>query len=374
MNEEYNSRERKIYSEYKDHPTDNLLDMLNNDQKYISQVLDVIRDILVERNVLLPSGVAESPVILNSQPRGPEEFIQNTFNNDISRTNEAEIKSFVNKLRDKTDSDLTGIITRYIEYKQETVMAALIVSVDRGLISYDLKGLLAEQIDANFSSHARGVRRLQWERNNAFAKFFSGYSDDEIYEIIEDPGGIVLDAYHGVLLVANERELISAEDFNRLYKDSKLAIRTESEIERAEFADFLKPDYSEDDLSDFEDEIDIEAEKEKYWKCPVCNQLVEMEFGMCWNCQSEIPPTIEHPDKAEVIREISYRKPVSVFKIGFTLIGCGIAVGLLEQLRHHSLFTLGGINYGGIVIGAFLALIGIVIIIYGLIDKARGEA
>jgi len=53
-----------------------------------------------------------------------------------------------------------------------------------------------------------------------------------------------------------------------------------------------------------EDEINIDEEKEKYWKCPGCGKLVEVIFDVCWNCQLERPDVIVHPDKNEVIKEI----------------------------------------------------------------------
>ena len=60
---------------------------------------------------------------------------------------------------------------------------------------------------------------------------------------------------------------------------------------------------TEEEFAD-EDEINVEEEKEKYWKCPKCSELVEMQFDTCWNCQSERPEVIVHPDEKEVIKEI----------------------------------------------------------------------
>lgn len=375
MREDYNSRQRKIYRDYNTFSTESLFEILKESDKYIPEVIGIINEILVERKAILPDAgptvSSEDPDEIIPEDAGNEPDI---FLNEVKRNDEELVKSFVNKLSEKSDSELSGIITRYIEYQSETVKAALILSVDRGVITYELREQISVQIDANYAAREKGIRRFRWESNNAFIKYVSGYQDEEIYSILEDPKGIVIDVYHAVLVTAKERELISEKDFTEFYKDAKLAIRTEREIERAEITEYLKSGYAVDDINESDDEVDIDSEKEKYWKCPVCNQLVEMEFGICWNCQSEIPQAVEHPDRAEVIKELSYRKPVSLFKIGFTLIACGIAVGLIEQLRHHSLFTFDGINYGGIAIGAFISLIGVIIIIYRLIDKARGEA
>jgi len=58
------------------------------------------------------------------------------INSDF-QSNQNDVKDFVRNLSEKEPSDLTAIITRYLSYRPETVEAALIVSVDKGLISYD---------------------------------------------------------------------------------------------------------------------------------------------------------------------------------------------------------------------------------------------
>ena len=61
-------------------------------------------------------------------------------------------------------------------------------------------------------------------------------------------------------------------------------------------------------------EAELEAEISKYWKCPVCNEMVGMEFNVCWKCQTEIPGIIVHPDKEEVIKEIKTSKSFTPVK------------------------------------------------------------
>jgi hypothetical protein len=364
MKEEYNSRQRKIYDDYKAYSTESLYEILNKSDKYIPEVIEVINDILVERKVMLSHEDCVAPD--NQDSTNPEvvENEQEIFFNEMKKDDESLIKSFISKLSEKSNSELSDIITRYIEYQLETVKAALILSVDRGIIPYDLKELLSEQIDTNFAAHARGVRRFKWESNNAFIKYLSVYQDDEIYQIIEDPKGIVIDVYHAVLVTAKERELISENDFTGFYKDAKLAIRTEREIESAEIDEYIKSDLS---VEAIEDEVEIEAEKEKYWKCPVCNQLVEMEFGVCWNCQSESPQMIEHPDTEEIIKEIASKKSFSPAKAGLSVIAGGVLISVAGQFRHHhhSLFFDSDIDFISLVFGGLVVLFGIGIMIYG---------
>lgn len=375
MNQDYNSRQRKIYKDYNVYLTETLFDMVKESDKYLPEVLGVITDILVERKVLLPHEHQEELGNLKSDDYVNTENKQEVFSGEIIRDDDAEVKSFVVKLGEKSDEELTGIVTRYIGFKSETVAAALILMTDRGLISYDLKGLLSDQIGANFAAHAKKIKRFRWESNNAFVLYFSRFQDDEIYSLIEDPKGIVIDVYHAVLKTAKERELITEEEFNSIYKDAKLAIRSEREIEMAEFNSFLKSDYSSKDL---DPGVNLEAEKEKYWKCPVCNQIVSVEMGVCWNCQAEVPQTIEHPDNQEIIKEVASKKPMSPGKVGLISIFTGIVIGAGGQLRHsmhgHSLFIDSDIDYISWIFGGLFAVFGIGVIIYGMFILPKDES
>jgi hypothetical protein len=174
----------------------------------------------------------------------------------------------------------------------------------------------------------------------------------------------VIDVYHAILVTARDRELISDDDFAGYYKEAKAAIRTEHEVIKDEIDNYFQ---TGDPANDFKNEAEIEAEKEKYWKCPSCNQLVEMEFGVCWNCKAEIPETVEHPDTEEIIKERTAKNTFNPIKSGFILIGTGILVGLLGFVRtYYSHF-----RYGRFVFGAFIFLIGTVFVISGLFFKSK---
>jgi rubrerythrin len=370
MKAEYNSRQRKIYKDYNSYSNDSLFEMVKESDKYLDEVIEIINDILVERKAIFPheEQAASSDYIDRIIPAESEKKSE-LFGNKVIRDNEELVKSFVSKLREKPDTELSDIITKYIEYKSETVKAALILAVDRGIISFDLKLSLSEQIDANFAAHEKGIRRFGWEKNNAFIKYVSAYQDEEIYALIDDPKGIVLDVYHAILFTAKERELISGEDFADFYKDAKLAIRTEREIKMAEFNEYLKSDYSEHDI---EEGVDLEAEKEKFWKCPVCNQIVEMDLTVCWNCQSETPQTIVHPDREEIIKEIASKKSISPAKAGLSVIAGGVLIGVGGQLRHHhSLFFDSDVDYISLIFGGLVAVVGIGIMIYGIFESPK---
>jgi hypothetical protein len=51
-------------------------------------------------------------------------------------------------------------------------------------------------------------------------------------------------------------------------------------------------------LSDDQNQLDIN----KYWKCPNCDQTVEIDFDTCWNCQNNKPDVIENPSIVEILK------------------------------------------------------------------------
>jgi len=367
MNKEYNSRQKKIYSDYTGYSTDRLLEMFKNRNKYISEVIDIIEEILVERNAIFPSDEKYRKDF--EDPIKPVEDKKEVLLNEV-RSDEAEVRSFVKKLQEKSASELSGIVTKYISYEQETVEAALYLLVEKGIISYDLKEKLLKQIEANFAAHRKSVKRYSWESNNAFIPYVSAYSDDEIYTIIEDPSGMVLDVFHAVLTTAVERELITNDDYTRCYKDAKSAIRSDNEVFKDDIDKYFR---SNDPASDFENEAEIEAEKQKYWKCPNCNKLVGMEFGVCWNCQTEIPAVIEHPDTEEIIKEKVSQREFNPLKTGFILILCGGLVCSLGFYRGYTYTFFKSLYYERLAFGIFFLIVGFVFIIYGLFKKPKAE-
>lgn len=277
-------------------------------------------------------------------------------------TDPAAVREFVDKFSDKEGSQLSAIITRYISYRPEAVEAALYVSVEKGLISYDLRELLWLQISSSFKAHESNIKHYRWEKSNAFVKYFEGYNDEEIYEIIEDPNNIAIDVYHALLSAARERELISDIDFNKHYGEAKEAIMREEDINRNLLIDIFGYEEGPDES---QIEIDLEAEKEKYWKCPNCHENVGMEYAICWNCQSSIPERIVHPDPAEIRSELPPKMPPSLVRIGFTLIGTGIFVFAIDLFRHYRYSSYLLTHLGGYIVSGFFVLLGLGFIIYG---------
>jgi hypothetical protein len=285
-------------------------------------------------------------------------------------TDPEEVREFINKYSDKSGSELSAIITRYISYRAEAVEAALYVSVEKGLISYDLKALLWKNIGASFKAHNSNIKHYRWETDNAFIQYFSGYNDEEIYSIIEDPNNIAIDVYHALLVTARDRELISDQDFKRYYNEAKKAISGDEEINRSILFMIF---YTEESPRDSQVEIDVEAECEKFWKCPKCNENVGMEYYVCWNCQASIPEVIEHPDPAAIRKEQTPAVPTSLVKIGIRLIGAGVLVLALDYFRHYRYSSYLATHLGGYIICGLFVLSGIGFIVYGaFIEKKDG--
>jgi hypothetical protein len=353
MNNEYNSRQRKIYSDYNGYSTDSLLEIIKKSDDYHQEIIKIINEILAERNVILPH---DEP--LNTVKR--DWSSENTWKAEKEKQKKYDkYKSFVDGLSDKTENEISEIIRKYSSYQKEKVEAALYVAVDKGFISYDLKEMLLKQIIRNLDDKWDIKKNFDWEKDNAFKGFVSKYNDEEIYAFIEDPSDIVIDVYHAILVTARERELISEENLNELYMQVKSGLRSEEEIKKEENSDVFGTDTS----VLFEDVADIEAEKLKYWKCPNCHELVGVEFDTCWNCQATMPENIERPDTAEIVDEKKSERIFSPSKLGTKLVVIGavlIGISLIPNSHHH----LWKYDYIDIAAGGLSFILGWVFIIF----------
>lgn len=205
--------------------------------------------------------------------------------------NEVNSKSLIRKFSDYTADELTGIIFNYINYTPEAINAALYLSVEKGLISYNLKEALWEQIQGNLVLLDKRVKTYSWEKSNAFTEMFSGYTDDQLYDIIENPPEISVDAYHAILTLALQRELISENEFFNCFANAKAGNITGNESCTFN-AESIQNDVSEDETE---------------------------------SISSNTEPLYDK-------RSIRNAGPL---KIGFYLILAGIGIAILEYLRPH---------------------------------------
>ena len=130
MKQDYNSRQRKIYKDYNTYSTENLLGIIKNRIEYIPEVINVIYDILSERNAVYP--IAEQEILNQNENYRGGTIINEENASLIDRGYKSEdtVSSFTEKLKEKSGNELKVIITRYTGYEPETVKAALIVSVN----------------------------------------------------------------------------------------------------------------------------------------------------------------------------------------------------------------------------------------------------
>jgi hypothetical protein len=289
------------------------------------------------------------------------------FNPQVYSLNNEEFNSFVKKLKEYEPEEIEKIILRYISYKPEMAEAALYVAVEKGLITYDLKEKMLEQIRLNYSGKSKYAKQSVWEKNNVFTGFVSRFSDDQIYEIIDNPSDIIIDAFHAVLIVARDRELISTDDFENLFRDSIENTRNDTEILKDEINEiFASTDKEEALLTDSE----IEAYKSKYWKCPSCHELVDENMDICWNCQTGKPEIVEHPDKQEIIRELQPVRSFNPYKTGMTLIVCGTGLFVISFFRGYSSSVPWTHRYFTMAFSALFIISGLFIAVTGFTDKS----
>jgi hypothetical protein len=181
------------------------------------------------------------------------------------------------------------------------------------------------------------------EDRNAFSKFVINYSDKDLMETINSPDETDFSVYNSVLEEARKRGLISDE----------------------EFADYSQAGEDEESLSPDE----LETEKNKFWKCPECHEIVDMEYVICWNCQKEQPINAEHPTNEETIKEIAKINTFNPVKSGFGIILTGVAVILLEYFFFSG--ASGHLHLYRLIAAAVIILGGLSFVVYGLF--IRGE-
>ena len=320
MNNSYSSRQRKIYSDYSSFDTEKLLGIINRRQDYNPDIISVINDILKERNVPVPEIPEKKAPRKVISAEKPQVDYTAEFRKD------QELRSFIEKLREKDPEEILSVIKQYSEFRPPAVEAALTVAVDKGLISWDLKALLQAQIMENRKKHVKRDGKFGWERTNAFEGLFKDYSDDDLYKIIDAPSGVVIDVYHAVLSVALKRELISTDEFDNYFSDARKSMRSEEEVKEDDFLEYIFDKPAAEVRADIPDP---EIEKEKYWKCPSCGELVELDLGVCWKCETPMPEQIVHPTYDEMSTEIEKESDLGAWKWIIPAILFVIAAGVM---------------------------------------------
>ena len=346
MNPLYTSRQRKIYNDYNSWTSPKLLEILKSRDSFNNDIIGIIEEILKDRNISIPSSPGEAP--------GFSSISDNEYITGEKRHTEKEetLRKYKTELREKPVEEIAEIITRYSYFQIDRLEAAMSVAVDRGIISYDLSVSLQKQMTENMNSHWDRKSSFAWETENAFIGYVSRYSDDEIYDLIDNPKEMVIDVYHAVLSTALNRELISNEDFNEFFKGAKSALTTDYERRIDEIHEYLDlPEPEEDPFND----NTVKAEAARYRKCPLCHELVDAELSLCWNCQAEMPESAPVAEIEEMRQEmISEQKGFGMHPLLLvaliTLVIFGAAI-LRSSIRHGDPFED---KYLLIIFGIFL--------------------
>jgi uncharacterized membrane protein YhaH (DUF805 family) len=84
MKREFNDRQRKIYNDYSPLSNESLLKIIDNRAKYLSEVVDIVTHILIERNIIPNPNVN----IVESDESSTE--FENSKNNDIQKPKSIE--------------------------------------------------------------------------------------------------------------------------------------------------------------------------------------------------------------------------------------------------------------------------------------------
>jgi hypothetical protein len=156
----YNARQRKIYEDYSGLSTESLIEMVKS-EKYIREVTDVVKDILIARNALPDDykQVKLPPLVIKHEPENIEREI-----NPDTPVNPEEVDFYIKQLEHNSDKDLAGIITKYTGYQLAAVEAALITAEKRGTITSDEKKKLLNQIGKGYNEYQKKETAITKEK------------------------------------------------------------------------------------------------------------------------------------------------------------------------------------------------------------------
>jgi hypothetical protein len=146
MRNDYDLRQRKIYTDYTGYSTDSLIAILKS-KKLITAVLDVIEDILIERHAIDQKSMQE---YLSQKENAMDKNVNERMGVNISEERnkrQIEVDSFIKKFEKKPDRSLADIVLKYPGYQLASVEAALTISERRGIITSIEKDKLIAQIE-----------------------------------------------------------------------------------------------------------------------------------------------------------------------------------------------------------------------------------
>lgn len=128
-----------MYSDYVNYSNEKLTAMVNS-KKYTDEVVEIIEDILLERNALSVNYKQDKEENLRKTEK-------DTFIKNLRKVREKDVSTYIKKFENYPDKDIVEVITRYTSYQPAAVEAALLISMNRGKISENEKDKLLSQIE-----------------------------------------------------------------------------------------------------------------------------------------------------------------------------------------------------------------------------------
>lgn len=155
MGKVYSTRQRKILEDYSGLSTERLIEMVKS-EKYIKEVTDVLKDILISRNALPDDyrQVELPPLVIKNE----------TEINPDTPVNPKEVDFYIKQLAHNSDKDLAEIITKYTDYQLAAVEAALITAEKRGTITSGEKKKLLNQIGKGYNEYQKKETAITKEK------------------------------------------------------------------------------------------------------------------------------------------------------------------------------------------------------------------
>jgi hypothetical protein len=176
MKESYNSRQRKIYSDYSEVSTENLIEAIVS-KKYVDEVLDILQDIIYERNNNMAVGKIEDEgkTVEQSETEPPDFEVEEDSNVETEK-----LALFVEKDNEPTSNSEESEIVR--ENKKNKDWFIILTNSTNGKFAFDRNNFIEELkkglingtygLENNFECHYKDEKG-NWALENTTVKEFS---------------------------------------------------------------------------------------------------------------------------------------------------------------------------------------------------------
>lgn len=115
----------------------------------------------------------------------------------------------------------------------------------------------------------------------------------------------------------------------------------------------------------------VEACRSDFWKCPKCGDMNKLSEFYCRKCSTSRPAKHEHPGKEEIIKYIKKGNQSIPFWAGLASFICFAAILITGYILDHQRGTFPDLLT--VVFAGFFGLSGVILIIYGLYRKVKGN-